>query len=364
MNAVAKFHKLAALGAGTSAQLKALAQAVNLEFALPSLYLDLHGGKAANQPGVTLLGRQKAAEPRAIWSPEAIKAGMRELRTKYATPDDTSVSSDVAARIDQWFHTGMQEIDTGWTNLFRLVDMRGGNQDTFEIATGQFGITFKQRAPGEKTEIWRLPSETEYPVKYVTYSAGAGILDDWLRYNKWWKVEEIITEFRAKAWMHQAEQHYGLLTGLSSAINHAHVSGDDLGTETLNTAAAWIYRQQLTKGTAVSASTPLWIVTSPEKRGYILRMLEATQGSLIVAYQNGQPVAVTVAGVIATTYVPASDAGYYLVLPQRRLARGVWMDLQLEETRDIYKRARDWVGTMQYNAAIADTSQVRRVLFS
>ncbi len=40
------------------------------------------------------------------------------------------------------------------------------------------------------------------------------------------------------------------------------------------------------------------------------------------------------------------------------------MDLQIEKNRDIYKRAEDWVGTMQYNATIADTSQVRRVLFA
>ncbi|MCD7096941.1 hypothetical protein [Stenotrophomonas sp. MMGLT7] len=360
MTAVAKYNNLAKLPNRSEQQLKALAQAVDLELALPGMYLDLHGGKSANSPIVTLIKQAPASPERPLWSQDSIKAA---LRAKYATPADTPISSDVAARIDQWFHTGMQDLDTGWTNLYRLVDMRGGNQDTFEIVSGSFGITFKQRAPGEKTEIWRLPQETEVPVKFVTYSAGAGVLDDWLRYNKWWKVEEIITEFRAKSWMHQAEQHYGLITSLGTGINFPHIAGDDLGTETLNAAAAYIYRSQLTSGTGVSASTPLWIITSPEKRGYILRMLEATQGSLIIGYQNGIPLAVTVAGVIATTYVAADDAGYYLVLPQRKVARGVWLDLQIEKERDIYKRAQDWVGTMQYNAAVADATQVRRVLF-
>lgn len=360
MTAVAKFNNLARLPSQSEQQRTALVQAIDLELSLPGLCLDLIGGKAANDSTVTLVGKsaQRADGPKL--SLDAVKAA---LRVKYPTAADTLVSSDVPARIDQWFHTGMQEIDTGWTNLYRLVDMRNGNQDAFEVATGEFGISFKQRAPGEKTEIWRLPSETEMSVKYVTYSAGAGVLDDWLRYNKWWAVENIITEFRAKAWMNQAEQHYGLFTALGAGINFAHIAGDDIGTETLNAAAAFIYRQQQLKGTAVSASTPLWIVTSPEKRGQILRMLEATQGSLIIGYQNGIPLAVTVAGVIATTYVAANDAGYYLVLPQRRNARGVWMDLQIEKNRDIYKRAEDWVGTMQYNAIIADTSQVRRVLF-
>lgn len=357
MGAVARLEKLSQLSG--EQQLKALVQAIDLELSLPGMYLDLQGGKSANGPTVTLLGQRPAdaTGPRL----EHIKAALQQ---KYATPADTPQSSDVAARIDQWFHTGMRELDTGWTNLFRFVDMRGGNQDSFEIVTGTFGITFKQRSPGEKTEIWRLPAETEMPVKYVTYSAGAGILDDWLRYNKWWKIDDILVEFRMKAWAHQAEQHYGLLTSQGSGINFAHVSGDDLGTETLNAAAAAIYRAQQDKGTGVSASTPLWIVTSPEKRGYILRMLEATQGSLIVGYNQGQPIAVTIAGVIATTYVAANDTGYYLVLPGRKLVRGTWMDLQIEKARDIYKRAEDWVGTMQYNAVVGDTTQVRRVLFA
>ncbi|MBB5885471.1 hypothetical protein DYQ93_11420 [Xanthomonas sp. LMG 8992] len=354
---VAIYHALSALPAQSEQQRKALVEAIDLELSLPGMYLDLYNGKAANDAVVTLLHGRKASVPQMA----AIKA---MLSTKYATPSDSPVSADVAARIDQWFHTGMQEIDTGWTNLYRLVDMRTGNQDKFEINTGEFGITFKQRAPGEKTEIWRTPSETSVDVPYVTYSAGAGVLDDWLRFNKWWTIEEVVSEFRTKSWMNQAEQHYGLITSLSNAINFAHIAGDDLGTETLNAAAASIYRAQLTKGTAVSASTPLWIMTSPEKRGYILRMLEATQGSLVIGYSGGVPISVTVAGVIATTYVRSDDAGYYLILPQRKMARGVWMDLQIEKNRDIYKRAEDMVGTMQYNAIIADTSQVRRVLFA
>lgn len=353
MGAVARLKNLANLP--KEKQLSALAQAINLELSLPGMALDLAGGKAANDDSVSLLSDRKKPDLPNI---DHIKSALRQ---KYATPTDTPQSSDVAARIDQWLHTGLREIDLGWTNLFRFVDMRGGNQDTFEIVTGEFGIAFKQRAPGEKTEIWRLPTETELPVKFITYSAGAGILDDWLTYNKWWRVEEVIAEFRSKAWAKQADDHYGLLTALDSSINVAHESGDDLGTATLNKAGASIYRALADRG--VSASTPLWIVTSPEKRGEILRMLEATQGSLIVAYQNGQPIAISVAGVIATTRIPSNATSYYLVLPGQKLARGTWMDLSIEEDRDIYKRAQDWVGTMKYNAIIGDTAQVRRVAF-
>lgn len=354
MGAVARLKNLANLP--KEKQLSALAQAINLELSLPSMALDLQGGKAANDETVSLLGERKRPE---LPSMEAVKAALHQ---KYATPTDTPQSSDVAARVVQWNNAGLRELDLGWTNLFRLVDMRGGNQDAFEINTGEFGITFKQRAPGEATEIWRLPSETELLVKYITYSAGAGILDDWLRFNKWWRIDEIIAEIRSKAWAKKADDHYGLLTALGAGINVAHESGDDLGTATLNKAGASIYRALADRG--VSANTPLWIVTSPEKRGDILRMLEATQGSLIVAYQNGQPIAISVAGVIATTRIPSNATSYYLVLPDQKMVRGDWMDLSIEEDRDIYKRAQDWVATMQYNAVVGDSAQVRRVAFA
>lgn len=354
---VVKFHLLAGLPAQSEQQRKALVEAIDLEFGLPGMYLDMLNGRAANDGVVTLVGDRKAHAPKI----DGIKSF---LHTKYAVPGDSTAASDMATRIDQWFHSGLEDIDLGWTNLFRFVDMRGSNQPQFDINTGNFGITYKQRAPGEKTEIWRTPSDTTVPVPYVTYSAGAGVLDEWLQFNKWWSVEEVITEFRAKAWMQQAEDHYNLITSLPAPIDVAHIAGDDLGTETLNAAAAGIYRGLSAAGNPVSANTPLWIVTSPEKRGYVMRMLEATQGSLIVGYTNGQPLSVTVAGVIATTHVPADDTGYYLVLPNRKLARGVWKDLSIERNRDIYKRAEDMVGTLQYNAIVGDTGQVRRVKFA
>lgn len=352
---VARFHALSQLPAGSVEQRKALVEAIDLELSLPSLYLDLSGGRAANDATVTLVGDRKAVAAPKV---EAIKSA---LAVKYAVPGDSPSTGDIANRIGQFFNTDLAAIDQGWTNLFRLVDMRGTGQPAFDINTGSFGITYKQRAPGEKTEIWRTPTENTVPVPYLTYSAGAGVLDDWLTFNKWWSVEEVIAELRMKGAANLAEMHYGLLTSLSSAINVPHVTGDELGTATLNAAAASIYRGLEKDG--VSASTPLWIVTSPEKRGQILRMLEATQGSLIVAYNRGQPISVPVAGVIATTYVAADDAGYYLVLPGRKIARGVWKDLQIERNRDIYKRAEDMVGTQQFNAIIGDTAQVRRVLF-
>ena len=356
MNAVARFAALAKMPTGSPQQYAALAQAVSLELGLVDMYLDLRTSKAANDNVSLSLMDAKGAPP----SLDAVKAA---LGVKYPTASDTPASSSVAARIERWFHTGMNDIDVQWANLFDLVDLRDSNHDSFDINTGTFPVAFKQRAPGEKIEIARVPQETEVTVKMVEYGVGVGILDRWVRYNKWWEVQRVVQQFRAQHWDQMAQRHYGLFTSQGAGINVPHISGDDLGVRTLNAAAGQIYRAQQGKGTGVSANTPLWIVTSPERVGYATRILAATQGSLVIAYKGAEPITARIAGVISTNHVAPDDTGYYLVLPGRNAVRGLWQDLQTEQVRDAYKRADDIVGTAQYAAILGDNSQVRRVLF-
>lgn len=356
MKTVSNFKAL--FGLPEDQRLKALAEAINFEFSLPQMGVELIGSQVgSNIKGVRVI--DAAGVKNALPNLERIKS---HLALKYATASDNPILNDVAARVETFFHSNMPEIDLGYTNLFTLVDLRGTNQDSFEIIDTNGGITFKQRAPGEKVEIRREIAESSTPVKYLTFADGIGLLDDWLRFQKFWNVEQVVAEFRSKAWDKKAEIHYGLLTAQSTGIDQA-FSTDD--TQTFNAAAAAILRGVRTKGYAAGQNAQFYIVCSPEKVGRILQMLEATQGSARVAFQaNAQPIAYSVAGVISTTHVSASDTGYYLVLPGRKMQRGEWLDLSIEQNRDIYTRATDWVGTQQFNAIIGDTAQVRRVKYA
>lgn len=355
MNAFSNFKGLAKLTG--EAQIKALAEAVNFELGLVNDFISVQGGKSVAGAGVHLFGADAARK--GALTVEGVKAFLGQ---KYTTPSDTPTLSSTAARITSYFHSNMPEIDLGWTNLFTYIDLRGAVQTSFDILDTNAGITFEQKAPGEEVKVRRNITESKTQVPYVTYADGIGILDDWLRFQQFWNVEQAVVEFRAKAWDKQAEIHYGLLTAQGAGIDVAFDTDD---TKTFNKAAAAIFRAVRASGYGVGTNAGLWIVTSPEQKGRILKMLEATQGSLIVGYnQNAQPISYNVAGVISTTYVTAADTGYYLVLPGRKAQRANWMDLSIESSRDIYKRAMDWVGTMQFNAAIGDTAQVRRVKFA
>lgn len=337
-------------------RLQALAKAVNFDLSLPALGLDLAGGKAGfGAQVVDATGKPMGKS----FSADAIKAA---LATKYATPGDNPGLEATSQRVASFFHTGINEIDLGWTNLFQFVDMRQSNNTSFKVIGANTNMVFKQRAPGEKVEISRNIGSSDTPVEYVTYAAGLGILDDWLRFQQYWTIEQTVAEFRGKYFDKQAELHYGLITALGAGIDVAFATD---ATVTFNAAAAAVLRNMRSSGYALGAGVQFTILTSPEKLGYVLKMLEATRGSQLVANTaNAQPIAYSVGQVIASPYVDAADSGYYLVAPGRRLQRATWMDLQIETNRDIYKRAQDWVGTGQFNAVVGDTNQVRRVKFA
>lgn len=353
MNTVARYHNLAKMPAGQQ-RLKALAEAINLDLMLPQAYLDLQGGKAANQSNVHNLGGAKAIDLPNI---ERVKAF---LSMKYTTPSDTPALSDVAAAMVQVFHTNMPTVDLGWTNLFTIHDLRSSPSDHFEILDTNAGITFTQRAAGEEVKVRRNIVEDLLDVRFLEFADAVGILDVWLDYQKWWNVEAVVSEFLAKAWDKKAEFHYDLIQALGSGINTAF---DTDATQTFNNAASSIVRAL--DGSGISATGTFKILTSPERVGYILKMLEAQRGSNIVAFgANVQPLAYTVDQVIASPHVPSNATGYYLILPGRKMQSGNWKDLSTESDRDIYKAAFDIVARMRWNAAIGEQNQVRRVAFS
>lgn len=349
-------------GLDQAAQRAALYKALAFALMLPALCADMLGDKAAliRTGGENIVGVKQMAG-QAFRMPE-LKDFEAALAAKYATPDQNPILTNPARKVEAWFHSNMPEIDLGWMALYDLIDLRGSGQSAFDINTTSMGITWAQRIPGAPADIRRIAAETGTTVEFVEYAAGMGILDVWLQFNKFWKVEEAIAEFMANAADKRASVHYGLLTALSAAVDQAFATDD---ATTFNAAAAAILRGVRSSGYAVGANAQFDIVVSPEKVGRVLAFLDATRGSPMIAYgTQDQPIAFSVRNVISTTHVAAADTGYYLVLPGRKMKRGVWLDPSLESKRDIVVSAEDWVGKEQYNAVIADTGQIKRVKYA
>jgi hypothetical protein len=281
--------------------------------------------------------------------------------SKWAVPADNPELTTVAGQFDQFFHE-MPDIDLAFTALFDFVDLRGSNESSFDLIGTSMGITWEQTKPGAIIKPRREISESKTSVGYLTYQAGLSLLDDWLRYNKFYLVEDAVNEFVAKFYATFAAAHYGLFTALSTAID-VNFATDDA--TTFNNACAALVRGLAAKGYGVSANLTVDILTSPDRVGRILAMLEATRGSLSVAYgTQDQPIAFGVRNVIATTSVAANDTGYYVIYPGRKLKRAVWLDPVIESQREAAAGATDWFGKAQFNAAIGDSAQVKRAKFA
>jgi hypothetical protein len=343
-------------GLPTDQQLTALHKALAFVLAMGPLCIETAGDGAA-----AAMGAAKSLNGQEYPVPD-LKAFEAALATKYATPDQNPVLTDPARKVQAWFHANMPELDLGYLPLFDLVDMRGTGQSQFDIATTSAGITWTQRQPGGKTEIQRAVSETNLPVPVLEFSAGFGLLDRWLQFNQFWKIEEVIAEFIATSFEKKAALHYGLFTAQSTGIDTAFATDDQT---TFNAAVAAILRSVRSSGYAAGQNAQLDILVSPEKVGRVLAMLDARRGSPMIAYGTAkQPIAFNVRNVVSTTHVSSSDTGYYVVLPGRKIKRGEWKDRTIESKRDITVSAEDWVGVEQYNAAIGDTAQIRRVKYA
>lgn len=281
---------------------------------------------------------------------------------KWAVPADNPALTQTGSRMIEFYHENIRALDLGWQVLFDHVDMRQSSEDHFELIATNLGITWSQTKPGAATKPRREISEAKTTVPYLTITAAFSLLDDWLRFNKFYLVSDVVNEFVSTHWDKLASDHYGLITALGSGINVAYATDD---ATTFNTAAAKIIRACEAKGYALGSNVELDILVNPEKVGRVLAMLDAKRGSPMIAFgTQKQPVAFGVRNVIVTTKVPADSTGYYLALPGRKLKRATWLDMKLESKREASVSAEDWYGKSQYNAIVGDQDQVARVLFA
>ncbi len=333
-------------------QLKALAAAISFEMKKPVLAVELAKSAA--------IGNLRT-DSMAVNAPsfERIKGF---LGMKYDTPSDTPELSDQANEFEQFFHTNMPEMDLAFTMLFDMVDLRSSVHESFSIIDTNAGVTFTQREPGEAVKVRKNISESKTTVTMLEFADALGILDRWIERQMFWNIDEAVAEFRAKYFDKMASLHYALLTAQGAGIDQAFDTDD---VTTINNAAAAIIRATKEKGYAVGENPTFYLVCSPEKVGRMEKVLTAQRGSAIVEQGTvSQPLVHRIAGIIGTTHVAANDTGSYLVLPGRKIKRGVWKDLTIEDTRNAYTSATDLVGVGQFNAAIGDTSQIKRCKYA
>lgn len=247
--------------------------------------------------------------------------------------------------------------DRGYEALFSLVDMLSSTSKTFEIANVTGGVTFYQVQPGEEAKLSRLPAVGKVDVGMLRFLGGFAILDDWLRFNELYKIDELTTDTVTRWYDQKANLFYGLLTAMSSGINQSFATDD---VTTINNAASQIIVDMTAAGYSVSAASQMYIVCHPS---LLARIYKAMAAVFTNPNSNNNQIVYNIAGVIPTAKIASTS--YYVALPGFKAKRGEWENLNTRPAqRNELVLGADHVWTGAYNGAIAETKQFRRCSLS
>ncbi len=247
--------------------------------------------------------------------------------------------------------------DRGYEALFAEVDMRQATSKTFELLDISGGVTFYQQLAGEEAKLSRLPTGAKANVGMLRFTGGFPILDDWLRFNEFYKIDELTADTFNKWYDKKADLFYGLLAAMSSGINEAFATDD---VTTINNACAKIITDMQAAGYGVSAASGFYITCHPN---LLARVYKALAAVFTNPNANNNQIVWMIKGVIPTAKIAATS--YYVSLPGLKSKRGEWEDLNTREPqRSELKLGADHVWTGAYNGAIGEAKQHRRCALS
>lgn len=247
--------------------------------------------------------------------------------------------------------------DRGYEALFAEVDMRQSTSKTFEIVGITGGVTFYQVVPGEEAKLSKLPTAGKIDVSMLRLIGGFAILDDWLRFNELYKIDDLTRDTVTRWYDQKADIFYGLVSALGAGINQAFATDD---VTTINNAASQIIVDMTAAGYAVSAGSQFYIVCHPS---LLARIYKALAAVFTNPNSNNNQIVYNIAGVIPSAKVAATS--YYVALPGLKAKRGEWEDLNTRPAqRNELVLGADHVWTGAYNGAIAETKQFRRCSLS
>jgi len=247
--------------------------------------------------------------------------------------------------------------DRGYEELFSEVDMRASSNDSFKILDVSGGVTFYQQKAGEEAKLSKIPTSAVSLVSFLRFIGGFPILDDWLRFNQYYLIDQLFADTTRRWFDQKATLFYALLTALSSSINQAFVTDD---VTTINRACAGIQEDLAAAGYAVDENNQFVITVNPTIKD---RILYALYAGYLNPNSNNKKINNVISAVISTTKI--ANTSYYVSIPGGKSQRGEWEDLNLRPPqRNELVLGADHVWTGAYNAAIGEARQYKRCALS
>ncbi|HUT54612.1 MAG TPA: hypothetical protein VM658_14575 [bacterium] len=266
------------------------------------------------------------------------------------------------------FHQ-VDDPDTGWMEVFDVIDFTGTRKNSFDLIDVSSGLSFRAVKPGEKAQVYKVSGD-KVSVDFDLYGGALGWSKLWFDDEEYWKIEDAAKEFRARWYMNQAQSHYDLISGARADSDVAWQGTEDDDTAvrdaaTINQACADILADMQGLGFDVNANST-FVVVSP------VQLLSRLRNALRVALLGNSAVTGDLGEVnfnvklVVTTRLKnqaltaAETAQYFVALPGRKIKSGNRMDLTILSETDVLAYAETVAGWGRYGALVGEQKQLRR----
>jgi len=240
-------------------------------------------------------------------------------------------------------------LDFGFEDLFDFVDMRQSLQTNFDILDVSNLITFAEVKSGERMKKYGI-QDAKSTVSKMIVAAAIGILDDWINYAMYWNLNQAAVEAKSKYYDKMATDHYALIS--AGAVAQAFAT-DDI--TTINNACASILTGVAAKGFVITGNEPFELRANINLKARVEKAFALNFNS---PNTDKNQLVYTLNRKYSTKLLTTE---YYVVLPGRKLKRGIWSDLSAETDRDILMRGTDVAYCGEYNAGVGEVQQIRKL---
>jgi hypothetical protein len=300
---------------------------------------------------------------RPLLATEEIRARIAEFTTPGDFPTD---AVEAIARFHQ-----VDDPDTGWMEVFDVIDFTGTRKNSFDLIDVSSGLTFRAVKPGEKAEVYKVSGE-KVTVDFDLYGGALGWSRLWFDDEEHWKIEDVAKEFRARWYANKAQAHYDLISASRPDSDVSWQGGVDddkavRDAETVNYACASILSEMQGLGFDVNANST-FVVVSPVQ--LLARLRNALRITLLGSASSGvtgeqSEVNFNVRLVVTTrlkdqALEQAETSQYFVGLPGRKIKSGNRMDLTILSEQDILAYAETVAGWGRYGAVVGESNQLRR----
>ena len=294
---------------------------------------------------------------------EEIRARIAEFTTPGDFPTD---AVEAIARFHQ-----VDDPDTGWMEVFDVIDFTGTRKNSFDLIDVSSGLTFRAVKPGEKAEVYKVSGE-KVTVDFDLFGGALGWSRLWFDDEEYWKIEDVAKEFRARWYANKAQAHYDLISAARADSDVSWQGGVDddkavRDAETVNYACASILSEMQGLGFDVNANST-FVVVSPVQ--LLARLRNALRITLLGSVSSGvtgeqSEVNFNVRLVVTTrlknqALEQAEISQYFVGLPGRKIKSGNRMDLTILSEQDILAYAETVAGWGRYGAVVGESNQLRR----